>query len=185
MSKSTKQDVCKLKRLLEYVNGTLDMDDIVGADDLGRMRTCLGRCGLRGTPRHEKPNSLKRIPFKNGITSTNSCHRECNSLNEGDREMKETTRPQECVSAILQYVAEVNVLIPYQCHFVQNCYSCSGNTVASIRKEHGETKKASGKRTTPLRIRKEHGETKASGKRTTPGIPTWSPTVVLTGPDDA
>ena len=24
-----------------------------------------------------------------------------------------------------------------------------------------------------------------SGKRTTPGIPTWSPTVVLTGPDDA
>ena len=22
-------------------------------------------------------------------------------------------------------------------------------------------------------------------KRTTPGIPTWSPTVVLTGPDDA
>jgi hypothetical protein len=23
------------------------------------------------------------------------------------------------------------------------------------------------------------------GKRTTPGIPTWSPTVVLTGPDDA
>ena len=25
----------------------------------------------------------------------------------------------------------------------------------------------------------------SSGKRTTPGIPTWSPTVVLTGPDDA
>ena len=26
---------------------------------------------------------------------------------------------------------------------------------------------------------------KSSSKRTTPGIPTWSPTVVLTRPDDA
>ena len=33
---------------------------------------------------------------------------------------------------------------------------------------------------------KEYPENEADfDKRTTPGIPTWSPTVVLTGPDDA
>ena len=32
---------------------------------------------------------------------------------------------------------------------------------------------------------KETNKRTRGGKRTTPGIPTWSPTVVLTGPDDA
>ncbi|KAI2499682.1 Reverse transcriptase (RNA-dependent DNA polymerase) [Fragilaria crotonensis] len=39
ISTSTSQDQSKLKRLLEYVQGTLDMPYVVGADDLGRMRT--------------------------------------------------------------------------------------------------------------------------------------------------
>ena len=33
--------------------------------------------------------------------------------------------------------------------------------------------------------RESSADKSSSGKRTTPGIPTWSPTVVLTGPDDA
>ena len=33
--------------------------------------------------------------------------------------------------------------------------------------------------------RKTFVDKSSSSKRTTPGIPTWSPTVVLTGPDDA
>ena len=39
VSKSTEQDVDKLQRLLEYINGTIDMEYIVGADHLGRIRT--------------------------------------------------------------------------------------------------------------------------------------------------
>jgi hypothetical protein len=39
VSKSTEQDQAKLKRLLEYVNGSLELEYVVGADDLGRMRT--------------------------------------------------------------------------------------------------------------------------------------------------
>jgi hypothetical protein len=38
VSRSTQQeDICKLNRLLEY--GTLDVEYVVGADHLGRMRT--------------------------------------------------------------------------------------------------------------------------------------------------
>ena len=39
VSKCTQQDQSKLKRLLEYIHGTLDTEYTVGADDLGRMRT--------------------------------------------------------------------------------------------------------------------------------------------------
>ena len=39
VSRSTRQDMGKLKRLLEYINGTIDLEYTVGADDLGRMRT--------------------------------------------------------------------------------------------------------------------------------------------------
>ena len=39
VSKSTTQDLAKLKRLLEYIKGTLGFEDVVGADELGRMRT--------------------------------------------------------------------------------------------------------------------------------------------------
>jgi hypothetical protein len=39
VSKSTLQDQGKLKRLLEYIYGTIDMEYIVGADDLGKLRT--------------------------------------------------------------------------------------------------------------------------------------------------
>ena len=39
VSKSTQQDQAKLKRLLEYVYGSLDDIFTVGADDLGRFRT--------------------------------------------------------------------------------------------------------------------------------------------------
>ena len=47
---------------------------------------------------------------------------------------------------------------------VEVCGSCACSCAAARRK------------------RKERGRKKV---RTTPGIPTWSPTVVLTGPDDA
>ena len=39
VSKSTQQDMLKLKRLLEYINGNIDMEYVVGAEDLGKMRT--------------------------------------------------------------------------------------------------------------------------------------------------
>jgi hypothetical protein len=39
VSKSTQQDMAKLRRLLEYVYGSLDDVFTVGADDLGRFRT--------------------------------------------------------------------------------------------------------------------------------------------------
>ena len=39
VTKSTTQDKDKLKRVLEYVKGTLDDDYIIGADDIGKMRT--------------------------------------------------------------------------------------------------------------------------------------------------
>ena len=39
VSKSTKEDRAKLKRVLEYIKGTLDHEYTIGADDLGRMRT--------------------------------------------------------------------------------------------------------------------------------------------------
>ncbi|KAI2501020.1 Reverse transcriptase (RNA-dependent DNA polymerase) [Fragilaria crotonensis] len=39
VSKSTQQDRSKLKRVLEYINGSMDMEYTVGADDMGRMRT--------------------------------------------------------------------------------------------------------------------------------------------------
>jgi hypothetical protein len=39
VTKSTQQDLQKLKQLLRYIYGTLDDPYIIGADDLGRMRT--------------------------------------------------------------------------------------------------------------------------------------------------
>ena len=39
VSKSTQQDRVKLKRILEYIKGTIDLEYTIGADDLGRMRT--------------------------------------------------------------------------------------------------------------------------------------------------
>jgi hypothetical protein len=39
VSKSTKQDQMKLKRVLEYINGTMDLEYTLGADDLAKMRT--------------------------------------------------------------------------------------------------------------------------------------------------
>ena len=37
VSKSTHQDLAKLKRLLEYISGSLDDEYVIGADDLGRL----------------------------------------------------------------------------------------------------------------------------------------------------
>ena len=39
VSKSTSQDQKKLKRLLEYIRGTLDLEYTIGADSLGRVRS--------------------------------------------------------------------------------------------------------------------------------------------------
>jgi hypothetical protein len=39
VSKATEEDELKLKRVLEYVNGTLDLSYTIGADDLGKMQT--------------------------------------------------------------------------------------------------------------------------------------------------
>ena len=39
VSKSTLQDRAKLKRVLEYIKGTLDHEYTIGADHLGRIRT--------------------------------------------------------------------------------------------------------------------------------------------------
>jgi hypothetical protein len=39
VSKATEEDKRKLKRVLEYLKGTLDLSYTVGADDLGKMRT--------------------------------------------------------------------------------------------------------------------------------------------------
>ena len=39
VSRSSQQDMGKLKRVLEYVNGTLDVEYVVGADNVGRMWT--------------------------------------------------------------------------------------------------------------------------------------------------
>ena len=39
VSKSTTQDQAKLQRVLEYIYGSMDLDYIIGADDIGRLRT--------------------------------------------------------------------------------------------------------------------------------------------------
>jgi hypothetical protein len=39
VSKSTKQDQFKLKRLLQYIHGTLELQYTLGADDMGKIRT--------------------------------------------------------------------------------------------------------------------------------------------------
>ena len=39
VSKSTAEDEAKLKRVLEYIKGTIDMEYVVGADELGKLRT--------------------------------------------------------------------------------------------------------------------------------------------------
>ena len=39
VSKSTQQDLTKLRQLLEHINGTLDNTLTVGADKLGRFQT--------------------------------------------------------------------------------------------------------------------------------------------------
>jgi hypothetical protein len=39
VTKATQQDLRKLRRLLEYISGTLDDEYTIGADDLGRLRT--------------------------------------------------------------------------------------------------------------------------------------------------
>ena len=39
VSKSTQQDKAKLKRVLQYIRGSLNEEYIIGADDMGKMRT--------------------------------------------------------------------------------------------------------------------------------------------------
>ena len=39
VSKSTVQDQDKFRRLLEYINGTIDLVHTIGADDLGKLQT--------------------------------------------------------------------------------------------------------------------------------------------------
>jgi len=39
VSKSTKQDQKKLRRVLEYINGSMDVEYTIGADDMGKMRS--------------------------------------------------------------------------------------------------------------------------------------------------
>jgi hypothetical protein len=39
VSKSTVQDQKKLKRVLEYINGSMDLEYTLGADDMGKLRT--------------------------------------------------------------------------------------------------------------------------------------------------
>jgi hypothetical protein len=39
VSKSTVQDQSKLKRVLEYIKGTMGTEYIIGADSLGKLRT--------------------------------------------------------------------------------------------------------------------------------------------------
>ena len=39
VSKSTKQDQQKLRRVLEYINGSMDVEYTIGADDMGKMRS--------------------------------------------------------------------------------------------------------------------------------------------------
>jgi KUP system potassium uptake protein len=39
VTKSTKQDWDKLKRVLEFINGTINDERVIGADDIGRMTT--------------------------------------------------------------------------------------------------------------------------------------------------
>lgn len=39
VSKSTQQDLSKLKRVLEYIKGSMDQEYVIGADDLGHIRT--------------------------------------------------------------------------------------------------------------------------------------------------
>ena len=39
VAKSTTQDQDKLRRLLEYINGTIDLVHTIGADDLGKLQT--------------------------------------------------------------------------------------------------------------------------------------------------
>ena len=39
VAKCTKEDQAKLKRVLEYIHGSLDLEYTIGADDLGRFRT--------------------------------------------------------------------------------------------------------------------------------------------------
>lgn len=43
-TKATVDDHCKLKRLLEYLYGTIDSCLVLGADDLLMAFTCLGQC---------------------------------------------------------------------------------------------------------------------------------------------
>ena len=39
VSKSTKQDQAKLRRVLEYINGSMDVEYTIGADDMTKMRS--------------------------------------------------------------------------------------------------------------------------------------------------
>jgi hypothetical protein len=39
VSRSTAQDQTKLKRALEYINGSMDLEYTIGADDIGKLRT--------------------------------------------------------------------------------------------------------------------------------------------------
>ena len=39
MSKSTEQDQAKFKRVLEYINGTINLEYTLGADSLNKLQT--------------------------------------------------------------------------------------------------------------------------------------------------
>jgi hypothetical protein len=53
----SQQDKHKLRRLLEYINGTLDMTLTLGADDLNSIRTWVDASYAGCAPRYEKSYS--------------------------------------------------------------------------------------------------------------------------------
>jgi hypothetical protein len=60
VAKSTVEDQAKLKRVLEYIKGTLHYKYTLGADDVGKLRSWVDVI-VRGTPRHEEPHRRRDV----------------------------------------------------------------------------------------------------------------------------
>jgi hypothetical protein len=85
VSRSTEQDWVKLKRLLEYIHGSLDEFRVIGADDLGRMMTWVD--ASYAVHRDMKSHTGGVVSFGTGALMSKSSKQKLNTKSSTEAEL--------------------------------------------------------------------------------------------------
>lgn len=85
VSKSTEQDWGKLKRVLEYLNGTMDEYRIIGADSLSKVKTWVD--ASYAVHEDKKSHTGGVVSFGTGAVLSKSCKQKLNTKSSTEAEL--------------------------------------------------------------------------------------------------